>query len=432
MTLFIAECDSELWDEKDQDSDLEYDCDNVNSAPIMPSFEDNSVEHEHANNLVLWFIGFFLSLQAKFYFPDSAIDILIKFLYAFIRILSGLSRSTFIDLLSRKLHVMRKKSNIEEKFTKYVVCSNCCDIYNYEDCVSTVGQHKQRKDCISVKYPDHPQRSRRKPCGELLLKSVHFVSGKKLLYPIKVYAYKSLKESLQSLLLRPNFYSCCQEWRIQSEFSLSGCLGDIYAGNIWNDYQQCMGSPFLSEPYSLAFVLNVDWFQPYTHTTSSVGVIYLTVLNLPRTVRYKRENVILVGPHEPGCSKCLQFFPGQVGEKDYSGFDREQWDKRTDKQHRQAVKEVMKCKTKTRRKEVESLLGCRFSCLLDLPYFDAPRMLCIDPMHNLFLGTGKHMLTVWIELDLLSIFMFHVMLVAYLRRSVLVFLALKPTSLKHG
>ena len=307
MTLFIAECDSELWDEKDQDSDLEYDCDNVNSAPIMPSFGDNSVEHEHANNLVLWFIGFFLSLQAKFYFPDSAIDILIKFLYAFIRILSGLSRSTFIDLLSRKLpcslYVMLKKSNVEEKFTKYVVCSNCCDIYSYEDCVSTVGQHKQRKDCISVKYPDHPQRSRRKPCGELLLKSVHFVSGKKLLYPIKVYAYKSLKESLQSLLLRPNFYSCCQEWRIQSEFSLSGCLEDIYAGNIWNDYQQCMGSPFLSEPYSLAFVLNVDWFQPYTHTTSSVGVIYLTVLNLPRTVRYKRENVILVGiipgPHEP-------------------------------------------------------------------------------------------------------------------------------------
>ena len=46
---------------------------------------------------------------------------------------------------------------------------------------------------------------------------------------------------------------------------------------------------------------------------------------------------------------------------------------------------------------MESKLGCRYSCLVDLPYFDAAtRMLCIDPMHNLFLGTGKHMLSIWI------------------------------------
>ena len=89
----------------------------------------------------------------------------------------------------------------------------------------------------------------------------------------------------------------------------------------------------------------------------------------------------------------LKFFPGGVGDKDYSGFNREQWDKRNNEQHRKAVQEVLKCKTKTRQKDLESLLGCRYSCLLDLPYFDAPRMLCIDPMHNLFLGTGKHMLS---------------------------------------
>ena len=50
-------------------------------------------------------------------------------------------------------------------------------------------------------------------------------------------------------------------------------------------------------------MLNVDWFQPYKRTTCSVGAIYLTIMNLPRSVRFKRENVILVGilpgPHEP-------------------------------------------------------------------------------------------------------------------------------------
>lgn len=50
-------------------------------------------------------------------------------------------------------------------------------------------------------------------------------------------------------------------------------------------------------------MLNIDWFQPYKHTNSSVGAIYLTVMNLPRVIRFKRTNVILValipGASEP-------------------------------------------------------------------------------------------------------------------------------------
>ena len=49
--------------------------------------------------------------------------------------------------------------------------------------------------------------------------------------------------------------------------------------------------------------LNVDWFQPFTHTQYSLGAIYLTIQNLPRELRYKEENIILVGllpgPSEP-------------------------------------------------------------------------------------------------------------------------------------
>ena len=36
-----------------------------------------------------------------------------------------------------------------------------------------------------------------------------------------------------------------------------------------------------------------------------------------------------------------------------------------------------------------------------LPYFDAPRMLIVDPIHNLFLGSAKHSLHVLIKGDVL-------------------------------
>ena len=50
-------------------------------------------------------------------------------------------------------------------------------------------------------------------------------------------------------------------------------------------------------------MLNCDWFQPYKHTSFSVGVLYLAVQNLPRELRFKRDNIIVVGiipgPSEP-------------------------------------------------------------------------------------------------------------------------------------
>lgn len=217
-------------------------------------------------------------------------------------------------------------------------------------------------------------------------------------------------------------------------------------------------------------MLNVDWFQPYKLTQSSVGAIYLTVMNLPYQERFKRENVILLGiipgAGEPprdinqylrpfvkemlqystgvmmnvygqkdnqtvrcilfgvacdlpagrkscgflghsarhGCTRCLISFPGSVGSMDYSGFDRDNWKSRTNSDHRAAVKLIQKAKTKTMRDQLESKYGCRYSVLLELSYFDPVRMLVIDPMHNLFMGSAKHIVKkVWSSNNVLDL-----------------------------
>ncbi|KAL3858314.1 hypothetical protein ACJMK2_012908 [Sinanodonta woodiana] len=55
----------------------------------------------------------------------------------------------------------------------------------------------------------------------------------------------------------------------------------------------------------------------------------------------------------------------------------------------------MKAKTKGSREELERKYGIRYSVLLELHYFDPVRMTILDPMHNLFLGSAKHMLKIW-------------------------------------
>ena len=150
-----------------------------------------------------------------------------------------------------------------------------------------------------------------------------------------------------------------------------------------------MKKPFLGDSHTFAFSLNVDLFQPYKHVNDSIGAVYLSILNLPRNLRYKAENIILcgilLGPKEPkdwnsylyplvhellllwegiviktqehgkitiraallcissdipatrklcgfashvanfGCSKCLKKFPFVRNKLDYSGFERAEW-----------------------------------------------------------------------------------------------------------
>ena len=46
---------------------------------------------------------------------------------------------------------------------------------------------------------------------------------------------------------------------------------------------------------SLSLMLNVDWFNPFKHRNDfSVGVIYMVLMNLPRSYSFRKENVILV------------------------------------------------------------------------------------------------------------------------------------------
>ena len=103
-----------------------------------------------------------------------------------------------------------------------------------------------------------------------------------------------------------------------------------------------------------------------------------------------------------GCNRCLKEFPGMVGQKLYGGFDRKSWKWRDRTTHLKHVKIIQSATTKTNKKLLESKYGCRFSVLLQLPYFDPIRMATVDPMHNLFLGTAKHMIRVWKEVGLLT------------------------------
>ena len=103
-----------------------------------------------------------------------------------------------------------------------------------------------------------------------------------------------------------------------------------------------------------------------------------------------------------GCSRCYcNFGTGVFGKRNYSGFEHANWIMRTSQKHRDDVKETLTCTSSSSRERKESEFGCRYSCL---PYFDAVRMLVIDPMHNLYMGTAKYIFhSVWLKKGIIKL-----------------------------
>lgn len=87
---------------------------------------------------------------------------------------------------------------------------------------------------------------------------------------------------------------------------------------------------------------------------------------------------------------------------DFSGYDTQNWNPREVDSHRENCKKILESKTITSLHNAESQYGVRYSVLLALPYFNPIQYTVIDPMHNLFLGSGKHTFKVWIEKGLLN------------------------------
>ena len=415
-----------------------------------------------------WLTIFFLRIQSVFHLSDKVISLFLNFLRAFLTVVGQFS-SICADIAKHIPSSLRKVKDtllVKPNIKRYVVCRKCHTLYHMQDVITGVGSAQYGKACSFRKFPHHPQRRKRVACGFPLVKTVELAGGKHILYPHMMYCYLSIKQSIQVLFNRPSFHLECEEWRKRK--TQSNVYMDIYDGRIWKDFMSYDGKEFLSQPHNLALTMNFDFFQPYKHVSYSIGAFYLTVNNLPRHLRYKQENVILVGlipgPHEPehdvnsfidplvnellefwegvnlnidsfgtkcvrcallcvacdlpagrklcgflsycaryGCSCCFKSFPGSVGHMDYSGFDRENWPCRSNSGHRQAALPLRNFRTKTEQIELESKSGCRYSSLLKLPYFDAPRMLIVDPMHNLFLGTAKHFLkNIWIERGIIN------------------------------
>ena len=449
----------EILENTENENELE--CNDANTVNVLNSSD--------TGNIIKMYITFLLMFQTIFRLSDHSMNVLFAFFCTLLAVLGKTLCSDvlvqFASKLPKNVRLARIVAGGRQHFTEYCCCVRCHSIYPKEECIlKDRSGNTSSARCSYVRFPNHPQKNKRLPRGTTLMKQVRSSSGKILLQPYLTYCYNGVIDAIQLLLQRPKFLELCESWR--SRQCEKGIYNDVYDAKIWQDFQFYNGEPFLALPYNFALQMNVDWFQPYEHTTHSEGVIFVTVLNLPRNIRYLQEYTLLIGvipgPKEPkyhinsflapfvrdlqtlwsgvvmkmndgtqwlvraallsvscdipaarkvcgfcghgayhGCSRCLAKFPTKkFGEK--PNFDRKSFKTRNNAKHQKWCMQYLQCASRKDQKAIEQKYGVRYSCLVELPYFDCSRMCIVDPMHNLLLGTAKKMMEIWKCNDLIN------------------------------
>lgn len=238
---------------------------------------------------------FLVLFGERFLSRDGAV-VLLKFMNI---LLSFVTYGRLRNVVPHSLATLRKKSGMDkllEDGKAYVVCPSCHCVYRDGE----VGHNQYLCDYRDLQND--------LPCDTPL-----FLNVRGRIIPPKVFAYHPIASSIKRLMSRPDFAEDVEHWRACRNDT--DTMYDVYDGDMWWNLSINIDNqriPFVELRYALMLTLNVDWFQAFDRKAPySVGAMYLTINNLPRSIRFKKENVILAGiipgPREPVKNQLNQY-----------------------------------------------------------------------------------------------------------------------------
>ena len=161
------------------------------------------------------------------------------------------------------------------KTVTYVVCPDaaCNQLYQISD-----AQH--HSSCTNVIFS--------KLCGKELGYKRHLSFSREKWTPFKTFHFVPPSVWLLQMFKYKQFCVLLKQHRHNSD----GILVDVYDGKLWKEFQANPLNPsesLLPNSNNISLLLNVDRFKPFKRSEYKVSAIMMTVLNLPRTERFKHK-----------------------------------------------------------------------------------------------------------------------------------------------
>ena len=194
--------------------------------------------------------------------------------------------ATALHVIPTSVYMLRKVLLLDrDNFVRYIVCPTCTKIYKHSDCFIDDQTVPIKLKCNNVLRQTKRKRITTY-CNQTMFRKIVLKGGAEAFYPLKTFCFRSLIDSLEDILRRPEYEELCEHWRNRETIPRHAC--DVYDGKVWKAYQQESGRDILKERYSYGLQLNIDWFQPFSRRKDvSIGAINMCLLNLPIEMRYK-------------------------------------------------------------------------------------------------------------------------------------------------
>ena len=128
-----------------------------------------------------------------------------------------------------------------------------------------------------------------KPCLAELSYFENLSFGRKKLVPFKQFPFLPPSKWISLFFKNKEFVTLIEQ---RPEPSSDGSLRDMWDGRSLRQFSKDTRdetSPLLEDKNNLALLLYLDFFNPFTRTVHSSGVLCMTVLNLPRCVRHQKN-----------------------------------------------------------------------------------------------------------------------------------------------
>ena len=205
-----------------------------------------------------------------------------------------------LDRFPRDVRTVERALRLDPETTMYAVCPVCNFVIAPKRVIEGLRVGEFSPKCPYRTFPSDDV------CGAQVTKA-KVESGQSVRVPIKPFLIHDLNSFIGRLISRPGILTslfegmCCRRLQI---------LKDVKDGSVLADIKTGSGEPFMdpsTDELRLAWSLAFDSFNPYFNKASgkasSCGAIIMACLNLPPHLRYKQENLFLVGiipgPKEP-------------------------------------------------------------------------------------------------------------------------------------
>ncbi|KAJ7153149.1 hypothetical protein C8R43DRAFT_950548 [Mycena crocata] len=294
--------------------------------------------------------------------------------------------ATIVDTFPKDAPNVVQKFRLDTKYTIYAVCPACHHIYPPTDPAAPIPTYREK--CNYRRY-DRGDR-----CSAILRRKSRSGTVTRWV-PITPFVSFHVKDWLARLVSRTGAEkkmdgSWAKLKKPPSEMSPEELateeLTDIFDGHLVREFKGPDGERHFSVPSIGGFAsCSHEWFCSRCLCTRSVLRGSKPIPNPTRRNKYAKERTSQV----PAQDESVAFEGGSGNRVGYNNFALDTWKLRTDSGCREAADKYRFATTPAAARGHFNRSGLRWTEFLRLPYFDLPRMLVIDSMHNLFLGLLK-------------------------------------------